>query len=42
MAKREKNPERDRLVKAIIAEYQSKDFMELQDVLKEIKKSLHH
>ena len=36
MAKREKNPERDRLVKELIAEYQPKDLLELQDVLKEI------
>ena len=36
MAKREKNPERDRLVKEIISEYQPKNFLELQDVLKEI------
>jgi transposase-like protein len=36
MAKREKNPERDRLVKELIAEYQPKDLMELQDVLKDI------
>jgi transposase-like protein len=36
MAKREKNPERDRLVKEIITEYQPKDLLELQDVLKEI------
>jgi transposase-like protein len=36
MAKREKNPERDRLVKELLAEYQPKDFLELQDILKDI------
>jgi len=36
MAKRERNPERDRLVKQIITEYQPKSIMELQDVLKSI------
>jgi transposase-like protein len=36
MKKREKNPTRDRLVKEIISEYQPKDFLELQDILKEI------
>ena len=34
MAKREKNPDRDRLVKELIAEYQPKNFLELKDVLK--------
>jgi transposase-like protein len=36
MAKREKNPARDRLVKELIAEYQPKNFLELQGILKEI------
>ena len=36
MTKRERNPERERLVKQIIAEYQPKSIMELQDVLKSI------
>ena len=36
MAKREKNPERDRLVKELLAEYQPKDLFELQDILKDI------
>ena len=33
MAKKERNPERTRLVKALLAEYQPKDLLELQDVL---------
>lgn len=36
MAKKEKAPERSRLVKELIAEYQPKNFLELQDILKEI------
>ena len=36
MSKREKNPERDRLVKELLAEYQPKDLFELQDILKDI------
>jgi transposase-like protein len=36
MAKREKNPGRDRLVKELLAEYQPKDLFELQDILKDI------
>ena len=40
MAKRERSPERDRLVKQIIAEYQPKSIPELQNVLKEIFASL--
>ena len=36
MAKKEKNADRDRLVKELIAEYQPKSFLELQDILKEI------
>ena len=36
MAKKEKNPERSRLVKELLAEYQPKDLFELQDVLKDI------
>ena len=36
MTKRKKDPERDRLVKEIITEYQPKNFLELQDILKEI------
>jgi transposase-like protein len=36
MEKRERNPERERLVKELLAEYQPKDIMELQDVLKNI------
>ena len=36
MTKRERNPERERLVKQIIAEYQPKSIMELQGVLKSI------
>jgi transposase-like protein len=36
VAKRERKPERDQLVKAILAEYQPKDLLELQDILKEI------
>jgi len=36
MAKKERNPERTRLVKALLAEYQPKDLLELQDVLKDI------
>ena len=36
MAKREKNPERERLVKELIAEYKPKSIMELQDMLKGI------
>jgi transposase-like protein len=36
VAKRERKPERDRLVKEILAEYQPKDLFELQDALKEI------
>ena len=36
MAKKIRNPERDRLVKQIIAEYQPKSILELQDVLKGI------
>ena len=36
MKTRETNPQRSRLVKEIIAEYQPKDIMELQDVQKDI------
>jgi transposase-like protein len=36
MAKRERDPKRDQLVKALLAEYQPKDLLELQDVLKDI------
>ena len=36
MAKRETSPERKRLIKELLAEYQPKDLLELQDVLKEI------
>ena len=36
MAKRERDPKRDQLVKALLAEYQPKSFLELQDVLKDI------
>jgi transposase-like protein len=36
MAKRERDPKRDQLVKALLAEYQPKDLHELQDVLKDI------
>ena len=36
MAKKERNPERARLVKELLAEYQPKDLFELQDVLKDI------
>jgi len=36
MTKKEKNPERNRLVKELIAEYQPKSIMDLQDILKEI------
>jgi transposase-like protein len=36
MPKKEKNPERDRLVKDLIATYQPKNILELQDILKEI------
>jgi transposase-like protein len=36
MARREKNPVRDQLAKEIISEYQPKDFLELQDILKDI------
>lgn len=36
MSKRERNPERERLIKQIIAEYQPKSLLELQDTLKEI------
>ena len=36
MAKKEKNPERTRLIKELLAEYKPKDLLELQDVLKEI------
>jgi transposase-like protein len=36
MARKERNPERDRLVKEILAEFQPKDLFELQDVLKGI------
>ena len=38
MKTRETNPQRSRLVKEIIAEYQPKDIMELQDVLKDSSK----
>ena len=36
MAKKKRNPERIRLVKELLAEYQPKDLFELQDVLKDI------
>jgi len=36
MAKKERNPERTRLVKELLAEYKPKDLFELQDVLKDI------
>jgi len=36
MARKEMNPERIRLVKELLAEYQPKDVLELQDVLKDI------
>jgi transposase-like protein len=36
MGKKERNPERDRLMKELLAEYQPKNFLELQDILKEI------
>ena len=36
MAKRERDPKRDQLIKALLDEYQPKSFQELQDVLKEI------
>jgi transposase-like protein len=36
MAKKEKNIERERLVKELIAEYQPKDLLELQEILKDI------
>ena len=36
MAKKERNPERTRLVKELLAEYKPKDLFELQDILKDI------
>jgi transposase-like protein len=36
MAKKDRDPKLDRLVKELIAVYQPKDFMELQDILKDI------
>jgi len=36
MARKERNPERERLVKELLAEYQPKNIMELQDILKGI------
>ena len=32
MTKKEKNPERNRLVKELLAEYQPKTILELQDI----------